>query len=169
MQWEFLKPLHVWLWQFTYFITAIWLVHFWRSYFPFWLGILYKKVCMCNLYYILSKNSSNFSCLLIALWRIAYYFPWPFSHKIFLQKLCIMQLQLHFKWEILKTLHACLLPYEDMSIVMAFWAEYFTYNILSKSLLAWIFILSWNYMVSFSKVEKMWKIRFVFIPPTTKL
>jgi hypothetical protein len=40
-----------------------------------------------------------------------------FTHKIFLQKLCIMQLLLHFKWEILKTLHACLLPYEDMSIV----------------------------------------------------
>jgi hypothetical protein len=72
MQWEFLKPLHVCLWQFTYFFMAIWLVHFW-SYFPFWLRILYKKVCMCNLYYILSKNSSNFSCLLIALWRIAYY------------------------------------------------------------------------------------------------
>jgi len=30
-----------------------------------------------------------------------------------------MQLFLHFKWEILKTLHECLLPYEDMSIVTA--------------------------------------------------
>lgn len=69
---------------------------------------------------------------------------WPFSHRIYFMKSLSMQFLLQLKWDLLITLYAYLLPYEDLHIITSinwsvvwrrywpFWPRIFHQNVCKQ-------------------------------------